>query len=396
MSRNRVLPVSTARQKRAFLTFPWKIYRDDPLWVPPLLPERTRVTDPRRGPFFKDGRAELFIAWQGSRPVGTICCAEDLGNTRARGYGECMIGFFECVEDYDVARALFDCAARWADQHGLRSLYGTYNLDREEGRGILVEGRERPPVSYCGHNPPYYQGFFERYGFAKDGGDGLAYTIDLDLETPPIQRLRRLAEAIRRRREVRIRGGDLDDIDGEIDRILYLQNRSLAHLPGFTAYTRQSIEAMVLPALDILDPELILFAEVDGRPVGWFPGIPNMNEVTIHFNGLRHPWDYLRLLKYGHSQPKCIAIKSVAVIPEYWDTGVGILLFDEMARRAYAKGYRWADLSVTGEDNPDTFPLAHRMGARIYKRYRFYRKKLGDRRAVEPQDPDLILSSSSM
>ena len=115
---------------------------------------------------------------------------------------------------------------------------------------------------------------------------------------------------------------------------------------------------------------------MDGKTAGWFPGIPNFNEVLIHLNGLRYPWDYLRALWYQRKKPTCIAIKSVVVPPEYWDTGVAILLFDEMARRAVAKGYTWADLSMTGEDNPDTFALAHRMGAKIYKRYRFYRKVL--------------------
>jgi GNAT superfamily N-acetyltransferase len=181
----------------------------------------------------------------------------------------------------------------------------------------------------------------------------------------------RLAEKIRQRKHITVRGGRLDDLDGEIDRILELQNRALAHFPNFTPYTRSSIEAMILPVLDIVDPDLVLFAEVDGKTVGWFPGIPNMNEILIHLNGLRYPWDYLRLLKYRHQKPKSLAVKSVAVVPEYWDTGVGILLFDEMARRAAAKGYEWVDLSVTGENNADTFPLAHHMGAKIYKRYRF-------------------------
>jgi len=75
-------------------------------------------------------------------------------------------------------------------------------------------------------------------------------------------------------------------------------------------------------------------------------------------------------------KPKSLAVKSVAVLPEYWDTGVAILLFAEMAKRALEKGYRWADLSLTGEDNPDTWDLAHHAGAKIYKRYRFYKKEL--------------------
>ncbi len=376
MSDIRVLPVRTPRQKRLFLTFPWRIYKYDPLWVPPLLTERRKTLDPRRGLFFKNGTARLFMAWKNGHPVGTIACAEDRDRTAAQGHGECMIGFFECVDDYAVAEALFERASAWSLKHGLTALYGTYNLDREDSRGILIEGRDRPPVSYCGHNPPYYQSFFERYGFHKDGDDGLAYIVKVDLTSPPIAHLLRLAEKIRQRKYITIRGGNLQDVDGEIDRVVVLQNRGLAHFPGFTPYTRTAIESIVRPMLDILDPELILFAELDGQTVGWFPGVPNMNEVLIHVNGLRHPWDYLRLVRYARLKPKTLAIKSVAVLPEYWDTGVGVLLFAEMARRARDKGYEWVDLSVTGESNTDTFPLAHRMGAKIYKRYRFYRKEL--------------------
>jgi GNAT superfamily N-acetyltransferase len=377
MTSIQVKPVRSARERRLFLTLPWRIYKGDPLWVPPLLPERAKSIDPKRGLFFKDSYAELFIAWQNGRPAGSIACAEDRNTTRARGFSECMIGFFECVDDYAVAEALFERATDWAGEHKLADLYGTYNLDREDSRGILIEGRERPPTSYCGHNPPYYQGFFERYGFQKSNEDGLAYAIDLNLNTPEVRHLLRLAERIRQRKNIRVRSGNLKEIDKEIDNIVELQNRGLAHFPDFTPYTRNDIEAMILPVLDIVDPDLILFAEVEGKVVGCFPGVPNMNEVLIHLNGLRHPWDYLRLLKYARVKPKCLAIKSVAVVPEYWDMGVGVLLFDEMARRATAKGYQWADLSLTGEENQDTFPLARRMGAKIYKRYRFYRKELG-------------------
>ena len=373
----RVLPVRTARERRLFLTFPWRIYKGDPLWVPPLLSERAKMIDPQRGKFFEDGYADLFIAWHNSQPVGTICCAEDQSATKSRGWGECLIGFFECVNDYAVAEALFDRATSWAKEHRLPLLNGTFNLDREESRGILVEGRDRPAAVYCGYNPPYYQVFFERFGFIKAGGDGIAYAINVDVNTPEVQHLLRLAEQIQKRKPgITVRSADMANINGEVDIVVELQNRGLAHMPGHVPYTRAAIESIILPMVKIVDPELILFAEVDGRPAGWFPAIPNLNEVLIHLNGLRYPWDYLRALRYSRYQPKSIAIKSVVVPPEYWDTGVGVLLFAEMARRASAKGYQWADLSLTGEDNTDTWPLAHRMGAKIYKRYRFYKKEV--------------------
>ena len=369
--------VSSRGERNIFLSFPWRIYKGDPLWVPPLLPERRKTIDPRKGKFFEDGYAELFIAWREGKPVGTISCAEDQSATRSRGFGECLLGFFECVNDYAIAEALFLRAEKWAHAHQLVRLLGTYNLDREDSRGVLIEGRDRPPAVYCGHGAAYYPGFFDRYGFSKFGGDGVAYAVDLDLKRPEIQHLMRLAGAIRQRKKnITVRSANLVDMDAEIDRIVELQNRGMAHMFDYTPYTRASIEAMVLPMLDIVDPELVLFAEVDGKIAGWFPAVPNLNEVIIHLNGLRYPWDYLRALKYKNYKPKSIAIKSISVPPEYWDTGVGVLLFDEMARRAAAKGYTWADMSLTGDDNPDTFPLAHRMGAKIYKRYRFFQKEV--------------------
>ncbi len=372
----KVQPVQTRRERTLFLTFPWQLYKNDPLWVPPLLSERAKALDLQRGPFFKDGYAEFFIAWKDGRPAGTLCCAQEGANTRFKGRPECMLGFFECIQDYSVAEALFQQAERWSRDHEMKSMYGTYNLDREDARGVLVEGYDRPAPILCGHNPPYYRDFFEAYGFRLDYDDGLAYAIELDLNAPKIRRLARIADRLRQRKSITVRGAHMQDIDEEIDRILDLQNRALAHLKGYIPYTRQNIEAMVLPLKDLADPDLVLFAESSGQTVGWFPAIPNFNEILIHLNGLRHPWDYLRLLRYGRWKPESISIKSVVVPPEYWDTGVAVLLFDEMAKRATAKGYKWADLSLTGEENPDTFDLAHHMGARVYKRYRFYRKEL--------------------
>ncbi len=204
----------------------------------------------------------------------------------------------------------------------------------------------------------------------------MAYAIDLDLDHPRLRRLARVADRVRAKNpHFTVRSANLADRDGELDRIVDLQNRGLAHFPGHVPFTRADIELMILPLLDLVDLELVLFAEADGKSAGFFPGAPNFNELLIHLNGLRYPWDYLRVLVHRNDKPKCLAIKSIVVAPEYWDTGLALLLFDEMAKRAVAKGYQWADLSLTGENNPDTRPMALRLGAQVYKRYRFYRKE---------------------
>lgn len=372
MNKVEVRLVRTRRERHAFLTFPWRIYRGDPLWIPPLLPERAKTIDPRRGPFFKRGEAEFWIAWRDGQPAGTICAAEDRELNRALGRHECTFGFFECIDDEGVAGAMLHAAVEWAGARGLDTLVGPFNLDRESTYGILVEGRDRPPALLCGHTPPYYQALLERFGFVPARGDNLAFAIELD-DTPALQRLSRLADRLRQRGRIEIRQADIAHWEEEVDRVHHLLLAALAHLPDFVPWLRDEVRDLLAPFVTIADPELILFAEVNGQTVGWFPGIPNLNEALQHANGLRYPWDYLKLWWHMRRQPECLAIKSLLVLPEYWDTGASVLLFDEMARRARAKGYKWVDLSLTSEDNPYTPILATRLGARLYKRYRVYR-----------------------
>jgi len=373
MSHIEVRPIRTGRERRTFLTFPWRIYGDDPLWVPPLLPQRAKTIDPQRGAFFQRGEADFFVAWRDGEPVGTICAAEDRFANERRHRQECVFGFFEYVDDEEVPTALVQRAIEWARERGLNALFGPFNLDYEDSYGVLIEGRDRPPALLCGHTPPYYQGFMERFGFQPARGDNLAYAVDVDADTPPRRRLRRLAEKARERGGVTIRGADLEHLDDEIDHIHRLLNVALAHLPDHIGWHRGALESLLKPFLDIADPELVLFAEVNGEVVGWFPGLPNLNEAFYHANGLRYPWDYARLWWHMRRQPECLAVKSVLMLPEYWGTRASVLLFDELVRRAQAKGYKWMDLSLTSADNPNTPVLADRMGAKLYKRYRVYR-----------------------
>jgi GNAT superfamily N-acetyltransferase len=225
----------------------------------------------------------------------------------------------------------------------------------------------------------------QRLGFEPARGDNLAYAIYP--ESPALQRLSRLADRIRQRGKITVRGADFCQWEREIDQVHRLLELSLAHLPDHIGWHRESLVSLVEPFRTIADPDLILFAEAEGQVVGWLPGVPNLNEAFIHVNGLARPWDYVRLWWHMRRQPECLAIKSVLVPPQYWGSGVAVLLFDEMVRRAPAKGYKWADLSLTSEDNPNTPTMAERLGARLYKRYRVYRLPLA--RRSQPQGPSV-------
>jgi len=372
MSAIEVRPIQSKNDKRIFLTFPWKIYKGDPLWVPPVLSERARAIDPKHGQFFERGEADFFIAWRNGSPVGTICAAEDPPTNKNRGTKECVFGFFECINDYAVFEALANQAVRWAETRGLNALFGPFNLDYEDSYGVLVEGRDRPPALMCGHSPSYYPGFMDRYGFQPARDQNIALAIDL--ESPALDRMVRVAERVRKRGRVTVRTANFDDWEAEVDRVHFLLNTATAHLRDYIGWHREALEAMLLPFRDLADRDLILFADVGGETVGFLPGLPNYNEALIHANGLRYPWDYLKLWWHMRSQPECVAVKSILVLPEYWNTGVTVLLGAELLQRAKAKGYRWADLSITGAENPNSVILAEHLSARIYKRWQVYRK----------------------
>jgi len=373
-----VRPVRSSRERRLFLEFPWRIYRHDPLWVPPLLPDRRKAIDPLRGVFFQRGEAEFFIAWRDGEPVGTISAAEDRAYNSAMAKRECMFGFFECIDDTTVAQALVRKAAEWAASRGLLTLGGPFNLDYEDAYGVLVEGRDRPPVILCGHTPAYYQAFFEGWGFIPLRGDNIAYEVSLAEDSLALQRAAVLADRIRRRGWITLRTPDLSRWMDEVGVVQELMNKSMAHLPDFRPWEREAVAGLLEPFKTIADPDLILFAQIEGKTVGWFPGIANMNEVLIHLNGLRRPWDMLRAVRWMRLKPRCLAVKSVLILPEYWGSGAAILLIDEMAKRARSKGYTWVDLSLASDDNPYTPALSERMGGKVYKRYRVYGRNVQD------------------
>ena len=226
---------------------------------------------------------------------------------------------------------------------------------------------------YCsaGTPPPYYLEFVERYGFTPGRGQNLAFALEVK-DTPAIQRMERIAERARRQGRVTIRTANMQNWDREVENVLELLNASLTHLDGHIPWQPEQLSAMLEPFKDLADPELVLFAEVEGRVVGFFPGVSNLNEALIHANGLRYPWNYAAAWWLMRKQTKCLSIKSVLVLPEYWGSAVAVLLFAEMFRRVKARGYEWIDLSLTSDDNPKTPQLAERLGAKVYKRYQVY------------------------
>jgi hypothetical protein len=296
-----VRPVATRREKRIFLLFPWRIYRDDPLWVPPTLAEHADRLNPKKNQLFQTGKVAAFIAWKGHTPVGTIATAIDPAANVYQNEQVVVFGFFECVEDYDVAQALLDHAATWAREHGMHILRGPQSFGSAE-EPVPIEDRETPRGLLMGWSPPYYQTFVERYGTRKYQ-DSLAYRVYLADYVDEAGAFRlphsidRIAEYVQDRYNgrCRVRLGNLQDLDGELETARDIYNRSLATLPDFIPVNREDWRRMAQTIRPLMDPEFAPFVEVDGEPIAFGLALPDVNQALRHCNGLRAPWDYLKL-----------------------------------------------------------------------------------------------------
>jgi hypothetical protein len=271
--------------------------------VPPLWPQRKSYLDIKAA-FFTYGEGDFWPAKDGGKIVGMIGTAIDHSRNREMGWKAASFGFFEVPPDrYDVAQRMWDFACAWARERGMTELIGPYSFAGNDDQGFLVSGFDQPVAVMLGHNPPHYPEFAERYGFRKSElGDWVAYRydfsqIDFDIANAPTV-LKRIAERARKRHgEHVVRNPKMKDWDAEVDWLHAVYNTSLAVLPEFSPIELAEFRAQALGLKEIIDPDLVLIAEVDGKAVGFALGLPNISEALKHAGGLRYPWNYLRLVR---------------------------------------------------------------------------------------------------
>jgi GNAT superfamily N-acetyltransferase len=374
----RVQPVATRRDLRAFVQFPWRVYRGDSNWVPPLISERLDYLDPATGLFYKHADVALFLARRGREVAGTIATFVDHRRIEYLDQREGGFGFFEVIEDYAVAEQLLEAACAWLRARDMPLIRGPTNFSANDCPGILIEGADCPPVMLEAHNPPYYQDFLERYGMEKEN-DLFAWRafrsqIGQELKNIPPQ-LTRVADVARKVANVTIRTIHMDDWDEEISTAHHLFDVTLRHIPDHIPLTEREFRRFADQFRPFLDPDLALFAEMEGEPVGFCVAIPDVNRALIHLNGRLFPLGWLKFA-YHVRRIDVVSFKLMGVLEEYRRRGIDALLYLEAVRAVFDKGYEWLDGSLTSEYNPMVNLIAHRLGAERYKRYRMYRMAL--------------------
>lgn len=367
-----VAPVRDRRTREAFLRLPWRLYRDRPAWVAPLLAERRRFLDRQRNPFFRHSEAELFLARRGGAVVGRIAAVHNRRHLDAWGDGAGFFGFFECEDDAAAAGALLDAAARWVRERGLTRLRGPMSFTINDESGLLLDAFDRPPVLLMPYNPPYYRALLEGWGLAKVQ-DLLAYRLEVPAILP--QRLARAEELVAAAPGLVIRPVDLAHIREEVDRIHRVHSAAWAENWGAVPLAAEEIAELARELLPIVVPELALLAEQDGEPVGVSITLPDFHEVLAHLEGRLLPTGWLRAL-WWKRRITGVRVLILGVVREHRRRGIEAAMVARTVRAAMARGYRSGELSWILESNGPMRRLLERLGARVDKTYRVYEKAI--------------------
>jgi GNAT superfamily N-acetyltransferase len=372
-----VTKVVSRPERDAFIKFPWRIYRNDPAWVPPLLIERKEFLDREKHPFLEHGQADFFLARRGAEIVGRIAASDDPKYNALHGSNVGCFGMFESIDDQEVANALFGAAADWLRSLGRDEIMGPIDYSTNYLCALLIEGFEHPPMLLTSHNPRYYSRLIEGWGFAKVM-DFFAWWFAHPANAAA--RLRRLAGALKKRPEkVTFRQGNLRDLPSEARSIRAIYNQAWEKNWGFVPFSEKEFAYMTKEMKPLLLPDLIWLAEIGSEPVGFILCVPDINVALKKIDGRLTTFGLpigLAKLLYQKSRIKTVRLVALGVVPKYRRHGIAEMLVLHIIENAMLKRGFIGECSLILENNVMMNRFLEAIGAEKYKTYRVYRRSL--------------------
>ncbi len=368
----RVVAVESASQRRAFVELPYRLYAGDPHFVPPLRRDEHRRFDAKHNPFLEHASMRQWLAMDGERVVGRIAAIDDRLHDEVHGERVTWFGFFEAM-NAEVARSLLSAVEKHAARSGSTAVRGPVNPSLHEAAGLLVDGFDDDPYVLMSYNPRTYPAFVEGagYGTVKD-----LFAWEMDVSAPLPERLTRIADRVRNRFGITIRPVNLKRFDEELEILKAIYRAAWSDNWGFVPPTDAEIRQLAVDLKPVADPELVLFAEMHGEPIGCAVSIPDVNQVLKRMNGRLLPFGVFHYLRRTAIVTRARMLL-LGVLPKARKLGLYPLLIAEAKARASRRGYLCGEVGWTLDDNQLINAGIEAAGGRRSKVYRLYEKPVG-------------------
>lgn len=370
MSEISVVPVQTKRQQKQFLLLPWKIYRGDPYWIPPLRQNQKELVGFARHPFYDESEGQAFLAMRDGEPVGRVLAIVNKPHMERFKERRGFFGFFESIDDQEVATGLFEAAKDWLAERDIHDIRGPMNPSMNYEVGLLIEGFDSSPQFMMTYNPPYYAKLIEACGFRKSQ-DMYAFWGHSDMLELLDEKMYFVTAEATRRFGVTTRRMDTKHFVRDVRTFLGIYNSSLGGMWGFTPLSEGEIDHMAESMKHLIVPELTSIAEIDGRPVATAFALLDYNPRIKKIDGRLYPFGFLRLF-WNRRAIKNIRVISTNVIPEYQKWGLGLVILSRLVPDVIAWGVEEVEFSWVLESNQLSYKTLKRGGAKLTKTYRVY------------------------
>ncbi|NER38304.1 MAG: hypothetical protein F6J93_30845 [Oscillatoria sp. SIO1A7] len=370
-----IKPVITAAGREAFLNVPALVYKDDPHWVAPLRSSIAKELEPNN-PFCQYGEFQQFTAISSTgETLGRIVAAINRRLIEREGKPVGLFGYFESIEDFEVARALLEAACQWLRDRGMTVARGPIDLSTHNRCLFLVDGFDSPPMLMMPYNPPYYPEFMEKAGWQK-AKDAYAYYLPLDRPLPDkyLKGYQIAQSSGITFRSMNLKGKEFEEDCRSLYRIF---TRAFVNNWSSNARTEEEFIEEAKDLQRIGDRKLLLLAEDKGNAVGFWMGFPDYNIPLKQVNGKLDPLGILKFLWYRRKIER-LRVIALGCFPEYRRKMVplGLIYLGMEAATKRRKPYKWSELSWVLEDNLPSRKIIEATGATIYKTYRIYEKEL--------------------
>jgi GNAT superfamily N-acetyltransferase len=364
-----ITKVKSPVELNTFINLPYQHYKNDPVWVPPLLDEQRGQFDHIRNPLLDHCEYALFLLLDGRKTVGRIAAFMDRLAIEAWNELIGLFGYYECPNDSQASQLLLDTARDWLVTHGMKAMRGPWSFISQEW-GAVVEGYAPSPIVMAPYNPPYYNDQFTTYGLKK-AKDLLVYYIDARDGYKIPERILTLTDKVAERFQVRVRPLDMKNFNQEVETIITLSNASLVNNWGYSPVTEAEVRAMAHDLKPIIHPKAVLFAEDQhGKPIGFAIAIPDVNQILKGLKGSLFPLGWIKML---WKLPRLTQYRMFAlgVIPEYHGMGIDSLIYRALYETCYTPDIRM-EINYVLEDNYPMNNAILKLGAKPLRRYRVY------------------------
>ncbi len=367
----RVKEIETKAELKQFIHLPWKIYKNDKYWVPPLISQMKEKFNPEKHPYYDFATVQPFLAYRDGEISGRIVAHINPRHNEIHNENIGFFGFFETIPDKEVAKALLERASSWVKEQGKDAIRGPMNFSTNEECGLLIKGFYKPPMVMMTYNPQYYQTYLEEFGFEK-AKDLFAFWADYR-EIPT--RFAKFMKKISERAKFNVRKLNKKKFKQEVKTLFDVYNSAWQNNWGYVPMTKHEFEHTAKELKPIIDFDYVYLAEIEGKAIGFSLALPDIYQALKKINGRLLPLGWLKLLLASKKIDQ-VRVITLGVAPEYKNLGIDVAFYHKTIQNALRKGQSRGEMSWILENNSRMVNAAKKMGGEKYKIYRIYDKKI--------------------